>query len=68
MDTTTAQALIALNNRFYRDNAASFSATRSAPWEGWKQARKHIARAWLGGCDGASDAPRVRYGKRQPAV
>lgn len=37
MDTTTAQALIALNNRFYQENSASFSATRSAPWEGWKQ-------------------------------
>lgn len=49
MDTTTAQALIALNNRFYRDNAASFSATRSAPWEGWKRLgsilREH---GWVG--------------------
>lgn len=36
MDTATAQALIALNNRFYAEHAASFSATRSAPWEGWK--------------------------------
>lgn len=31
------QALIALNNRFYREHAASFSATRSAPWAGWER-------------------------------
>lgn len=37
MDRTTAQALIALNNRFYREHAASFSATRSAPWAGWER-------------------------------
>lgn len=35
MDNDDARALIALNNRFYRDHAASFSATRSAPWQGW---------------------------------
>ncbi len=35
MDVTTARELIALNNRFYEENAASFSATRSAPWQGW---------------------------------
>lgn len=56
MDTTTAQALIALNNRFYRDNAASFSATRSAPWEGWKRLgsilREH---GWVG-----ATAPQTR--------
>ena len=49
MDTTTAQALIALNNRFYRDNAASFSATRSAPWEGWKRLGSILReRGWVG--------------------
>lgn len=56
MDTTTAQVLIALNNRFYRDNAASFSATRSAPWEGWKRLgsilREH---GWVG-----ATAPQTR--------
>ena len=31
------RALIALNNRFYRDHAASFSATRSTPWQGWRR-------------------------------
>ncbi len=33
----TARELIALNNRFYAEHAASFSATRSAPWEGWRR-------------------------------
>ena len=35
MDTSTIQALIALNNQFYTQHAASFAATRSAPWHGW---------------------------------
>lgn len=35
MDTRIARELIALNNRFYRDNAQSFSQTRQAPWQGW---------------------------------
>lgn len=37
MNITTARELIALNNRFYAEHAASFSATRSAPWEGWRR-------------------------------
>lgn len=35
MRPETARALIALNNRFYEQNAATFSATRQAPWHGW---------------------------------
>lgn len=30
-----ARELIALDNRFYAEQAASFSATRGAPWQGW---------------------------------
>ena len=37
MDERTARALIALNNRFYAEHAASFSATRQAPWAGWRR-------------------------------
>lgn len=37
MDPATARSLIALNNLFYSQHAASFSATRSAPWDGWKR-------------------------------
>ncbi len=37
MQIETARELIALNNRFYAEHAASFSATRSAPWEGWRR-------------------------------
>lgn len=33
----TARELIALNNRFYAEHAASFSATRNAPWPGWSR-------------------------------
>lgn len=36
MDNAAARALIALNNQFYAMHAASFSATRSAPWDGWR--------------------------------
>ena len=37
MDNATAQNLIDLNTRFYAKHAASFSATRSTPWEGWQR-------------------------------
>lgn len=36
VDEGTAHNIIALNNRFYAEHAASFSATRNAPWAGWK--------------------------------
>ncbi len=45
MDTATARELIALNTKFYQDNAESFRATRSAPWEGWRQAVPHLEEA-----------------------
>lgn len=35
MDAQLARRLIACNNEFYRHHAASFSATRQAPWQGW---------------------------------
>lgn len=43
MDIATARSLIDLNNRFYTRNAASFSATRSAPWEGWRALSELLA-------------------------
>lgn len=57
MDNAVAQNLIDLNTRFYAEHAASFSATRSAPWEGWRRvadlAREHFgdAPASLRVCD-----------------
>lgn len=36
MNTLLAQKLCEITNAFYRDNAASFSATRTSPWNGWK--------------------------------
>lgn len=37
MDRETLQALCQLNTEFYERNAASFSQTRTAPWEGWRR-------------------------------
>jgi SAM-dependent methyltransferase len=37
MDMTTAQTLREINNRFYREHGASFSATRTLPWPGWRR-------------------------------
>ncbi|MDY2776856.1 MAG: class I SAM-dependent methyltransferase [Collinsella sp.] len=44
MDERCARGLIELNNRFYAANAASFSATRSAPWEGWRRVEGELGR------------------------
>lgn len=35
MDAQLTRRLIACNNEFYRHHAASFSATRQTPWQGW---------------------------------
>lgn len=35
MDRATADALRALNRRFYEERAEEFSASRNAPWPGW---------------------------------
>lgn len=37
MTRTTMRALCQLNTEFYERNAASFSQTRAAPWEGWRR-------------------------------
>ena len=36
MNATTVKILCKLNNDFYRNHHASFSATRKTPWPGWK--------------------------------
>lgn len=38
-----ARALCQLNNRFYQEQAASFSNTRQAAWLGWERCLEHIA-------------------------
>lgn len=43
MDAQLARELIACNNEFYRHHAASFSATRQAPWQGWTRV---VEAAW----------------------
>lgn len=40
-----ARQLIELNNRFYRENASSFSATRQAPWRGWDRVVEELIAA-----------------------
>lgn len=59
MDQAVARKLIALNNRFYRSHAASFSATRSAPWTGWEKVARLVeaARGGTGGTGGAVAFP-----------
>ena len=47
MDVDFARELIALNNRFYAQNAVSFSATRSGAWEGWEQVLSVAEKAGL---------------------
>src|SRR5262245_36724831 len=37
MNEPTARALAAINEAFYRDHAAEFSAARPAPWAGWER-------------------------------
>lgn len=43
MDENAARQLIALNNEFYRVNAASFSATRKTAWRGWGRVMDDLA-------------------------
>lgn len=56
MERTFAQRLIELNNRFYRENAHSFSRTRQAPWPGWGRALE-VAGEYLGHSQGDPDRP-----------
>ena len=44
MNEATARALAAINTDFYRDHAAEFSATRTAPWPGWERLAARAAR------------------------
>ncbi len=55
MDQATAKKLCAINTRFYAENAASFSQTRNAPWDGW---RRCLDACGMGGPDETiSDQP-----------
>lgn len=51
MTRTTMRALCQLNTEFYERNAASFSQTRTAPWEGW---RRCMAACGFDDSDGAA--------------
>ena len=61
MDIATARSLIELNNRFYTRNAASFSATRSAPWAGWRALSELLAQhGWSNPDDDGTGAAEER--------
>jgi tRNA (uracil-5-)-methyltransferase TRM9 len=57
MNALTADTLIRLTNRFYRQQASSFSATRKNPWPGWERLADFLeshAGALLAGADSPS--------------
>lgn len=65
MNRETARALCQLNTEFYERNAASFSQTRTVPWEGW---RRCMAACGFDGSDGAAlDQPVNAQAAGQPA-
>ena len=43
MNEALAKKLCDITNTFYRDNAASFSATRKSPWNGWRTSMTLLA-------------------------
>ncbi|MBK5211247.1 MAG: class I SAM-dependent methyltransferase [Coriobacteriia bacterium] len=47
MNSELAKKLCDINNRFYRDNCQSFSATRVSPWTGWKISLETLERTGL---------------------
>lgn len=51
MSRAAVRALCQLNTEFYERNAASFSQTRTAPWEGW---RRCMAACGFDDSDGAA--------------
>ena len=61
MDTKTAEILCTATSDFYRAHAASFSATRMAPWHGWRRCVAAMAEA-LGVAGGDSLHAAVRPG------
>lgn len=68
MNEATVRALCALNNEFYAKEAASFSATREAPWDGWRRVLRHVAaaRARAGLGERASFSSCTSDGEREP--
>ena len=60
MDDATARELIALNNRFYAEHAASFGATRQAPWSGWERLVALLREQDFGGVASAAVTAPVR--------
>lgn len=61
MDTQTAEILCKVTSDFYRAQAASFSATRTAPWHGWQRCVAAMTKAMgLSGEDGFACANGMR--------
>lgn len=65
MSRAAVRALCQLNTEFYERNAASFSQTRTVPWEGW---RRCMATCGFDDSDGAAlDQPVNAQAAGQPA-
>lgn len=47
MNASLAKKLCEITNAFYRDNASSFSATRTSPWNGWKTSMEFLGNEGL---------------------
>lgn len=54
VDETFARELCALNNRFYAQQAVSFSSTRHAPWAGWRRCLDEAAADAVDAADATS--------------
>lgn len=48
MNDEIARKLCEITNEFYREQAESFSATRSAPWTGWQRCLDLVRESYLG--------------------
>lgn len=60
MDRQTQTLLNRMTAQFYREQAASFSATRQAPWDGWRLSLE----AALGALGAFGPGARTRHGDR----
>jgi tRNA (uracil-5-)-methyltransferase TRM9 len=50
MNTETTEILCGINNDFYRNHCASFSATRTLPWSGWNICLDILKEAYSDDC------------------
>lgn len=66
MDERTVNILRQTNNRFYADQAASFSQTRQAPWPGWRRVLDAAVPGWRAGAEGDGEEAACERDGREP--